>query len=285
MDAENGAQLRSRLVKVLNVAQGYACGFDFGCGLVGLTVLDIHVGLIKKMRAILIGLMLAIIPSTGSAEVIREGPRECKAVALTFDMCPVREGSGYDELLVRTLTEKHIPATFFLSGRWIAKHDAEVKALLAVPFFEVGTHGHVHAHLPELDENQQRREILEPVTVLRAKYGRTAPLFRPPYGEYNEATVHLVETLGLRFILWNVVSGDPDSRLSEAEIVHAVKSRVRGGSIVVMHANGKGRHTREVVDDLYEDLIVRQGYQPVTISTLLNECASPRGHDGRAPHH
>lgn len=222
---------------------------------------------------------------TSPAEVIREGPRGCKAVALTFDMCPVREGSGYDEPLVRTLIEKQIPATFFLSGRWIVKHDAEVKALLAVPFFEIGTHGQVHAHLTELDETRQRREILEPVTLLRTKYGRTAPLFRPPYGEYNEATIHLAEILGLRFILWNVVSGDPDPHLSQAEIAHTVKSRARNGSIVVMHANGKGRHTQEVVDDLYDDVIVRQGYQPVTISTLLNDCASPSSHDGRAPHH
>jgi peptidoglycan/xylan/chitin deacetylase (PgdA/CDA1 family) len=200
-------------------------------------------------------------------------------------MCPVREGNGYDEPLVRTLIEKQIPATFFLSGRWIVEHDAEVKDLLAVPFFEVGTHGHVHAHLSELDEGQQRREILEPVTMLRTKYGRTVPLFRPPYGEYNETTIHVAEALGLRFILWNVVSGDPDVRLSETDIFHAVKSRVRSGSIVVMHANGKGRHTREVVEDLYEDLIVRQGYQPVTISALLNECALPRAHDGRSSDH
>ena len=222
--------------------------------------------------------------SGGIAEVIREGPRECKAVALTFDMCPVREGSGYDEPLVRTLIEKNIPATFFLSGRWIAKHDAEVRALLAVPFFEVGTHGHVHAHLPELDEKQQRREILEPVTMLRTKYGRTVPLFRPPYGEYNEATIRLAKILDLRFILWNVVSGDPDTHLTEAQIARTVKSGVRSGSIVVMHANGKGRHTRELVDDLYEDLIGRQEYQAVTISTLLDQCTSSRGYDGPASH-
>jgi hypothetical protein len=91
--------------------------------------------------------------------------------------------------------------------------------------------------------------------------------------------------LGLRFILWNVVSGDPDPHLSEADIVHAVKSRVRGGSIVVMHANGKGLHTREVVDNLYDDLIVRQEYHAVTISALLNECVSPHAYDGRSSDH
>lgn len=223
----------------------------------------------------------------GRAEVIREGPRGCKAVALTFDMCPVREGSGYDEPLVRTLIENKIPATFFLSGRWMAKHDEEVRALLAVPFFEVGTHGHVHAHLPELDEEQQRHEIMQPVTLLRSRYGHTTILFRPPYGEYNEATIHLAEVLGLRFILWNVVSGDPDPHLSEAEIFQTVKARARGGSIIVMHANGKGRHTREVVNDLYEDLIGRQRYHPVTISTLLDQCSLPSSssHDGRSSDH
>ena len=235
--------------------------------------------------ATIVGFSVAFASGTGLAQVIREGPRSCKAVALTFDMCPVREGSGYDEPLVRTLIEKKIPATFFLSGRWMAKHDAEVRALLAVPFFEVGTHGQVHAHLPELDEEQQRREIMQPVTLLRSKYGHHTALFRPPYGEYNEATVHLAEVLGFRFILWNVVSGDPDPHLSEAEIFNTVKRRARSGSIVVMHANGKGRHTREVVDDLYDDLVVGQGYRPVTVSSLLNECALSSSHDGRSSHH
>lgn len=224
-------------------------------------------------------------PDAGFAEVIREGPRACKAVALTFDMCPVREGSGYDEPLVRTLIEKQIPATFFLSGRWMTKHDAEVRALLAVPFFEVGTHGHVHAHLPELDDEQQRHEIMQPVTLLRGRYGHHATLFRPPYGEYNEPTIHLAEVLGLRFILWNVVSGDPDPHLSEEEIFNTVKSRTRSGSIVVMHANGKGRYTRQVIDALYEDLIVRQGYHPVTVSTLLDQCSLSSSHDGRSSDH
>jgi peptidoglycan/xylan/chitin deacetylase (PgdA/CDA1 family) len=224
-------------------------------------------------------------PGEGLAEVIRKGSRNCKTVALTFDMCPVREGSGYDEPLVRMLIEKQIPATFFMSGRWMAKHDAEVRSLLAVPFFEVGTHGHVHAHLPELDDEQQRHEIMQPITLLRRKYGHNTTLFRPPYGEYNEATIRLAEVLGLRFILWNVVSGDPDPHLSEAEIFNTVKSRVGSGSIVVMHANGKGRHTWEVVADLYDELIVRQGYHPVTVSTLLDQCSFSSSHDRRSSDH
>src|SRR5919109_2059854 len=118
---------------------------------------------------VLSGMLLILPPATG--QVIRSGPTTCQGVALTFDMCPVRGGSGYDAELIRMLIEHHIPATFFLSGRWIAKHDKEVRGLLAVPYFELGTHGQVHAHLPLLDPEQQRAEIKQTVTMLRTHYG------------------------------------------------------------------------------------------------------------------
>lgn len=207
------------------------------------------------------------------AEVIRSGPPACRGIALTFDLCPVREGRGYDEALIEWLKEKRIPATFFVSGRWAIKHDAEVRSLLAVPFFEIGTHGQAHAHLPMLSEDAQRREIQQAATLLRTRYDHVAPLFRPPYGEYNDATVKIAEALGLRMILWNVASGDPDPLLSRARIVRTLKAGVRNGSIVVLHANGKGRHTREVVDDLYQDLVQYNGPQPMTVTELLT-CAS-----------
>jgi peptidoglycan/xylan/chitin deacetylase (PgdA/CDA1 family) len=205
-------------------------------------------------------------------QVIREGPRECKGIALTFDLCPVKQGSGYDDGLVQMLIDRHIPATFFMSGRWMMKHEAQVTSLLAVPFFEVGTHGQIHAHLPELSEDAQREEIQQAVDLLRTRHGVAAPLFRPPYGEYNDATIEIVKALGLRFILWNVVSGDPDPRLSRDHIVRTVRSRLRSGSIIVMHANGKGVHTREVVQDLYDLEVVPRGYEPVTVSDLWNRC-------------
>src|SRR5262245_55555048 len=95
-----------------------------------------------------------------SAQVIRSGPSTCRAVAFTFDLCPVRSGSGYDEALIRMLVERRIPATFFLSGRWIETHQEQTKALLAVPFFEIGTHGQIHAHLPMLAADRQKDEIM-----------------------------------------------------------------------------------------------------------------------------
>jgi peptidoglycan/xylan/chitin deacetylase (PgdA/CDA1 family) len=213
----------------------------------------------------------------GLAQVIRAGPRTCEAVALTFDLCPVRGAGGYDTPLIALLTERRIPATFFLSGRWMAAHEAEVGALLAVPFFEVGTHGQAHAHLPLLDAEEQRVEMQGPVTLLERRYGHRARLFRPPYGEYDDRTIEVARALDLRFILWNLVSGDPDPRLARAAIVARMETAVRKGSILVFHANGKGHHTRAVIEELTERVFPQKGLRPVTVTDLLDGCPTGSG--------
>lgn len=213
---------------------------------------------------------------SGEAQVIKAGPPSCPAVALTYDLCPVRATPGFDRELVEFLITNKIPATFFMSGRWMARHDAEVKELLAIPFFEVGTHGDVHAHLPMQERDEQQREIVNPVRLLKTKYGRSTTLFRPPYGEYNDQTVEAVKDLGLQFILWNIESGDPDPTLNADAILARVRKRMKPGSVIVMHANGKGAHTREVTESLAAQLPA-QNLRPMTVSDLLqcNQAPAP----------
>jgi peptidoglycan/xylan/chitin deacetylase (PgdA/CDA1 family) len=212
--------------------------------------------------------LIPIVPALG--QVIKSGPPACPGVALTFDLCPVQGGTGYDQALIDYLIDHKIPATFFLSGKWITKHDHQVRALLQIPFFEVGTHGEVHAHLPMHPVDEQKQEILGPVRLLKTKYGHHATLFRPPYGEFNDETVEIVHALGLQFILWNIVSGDPDPTLSAAQIDDRLKRFVRKGGVIVMHANGKGKHTREVVEHLDQHLLPQRGLTPMTVTDLMN---------------
>ena len=214
-------------------------------------------------------LLVPAIPSFTQAQVIKSGPPSCPGVALTFDLCPVRKGSGYDPALIDYLIEQKIPATFFMSGKWMARHDQEVRALLQIPFFEVGTHGNVHAHLPFHSAEEQKQEIIGPVRLLKDKYGHDATLFRPPYGEFNDDTVNVARALGLQFILWDVVSGDPDPTLTANQIEDRLKHLVRKGSVIVMHANGNGRHTHEVVQGLHRHLLQERHLIPMTISDLL----------------
>lgn len=229
----------------------------------------------RYQSTIVLPLLLSVaLPSLAVGQVIRSGPTTCPGVALTFDLCPVVGGSGFDQQLVDFLIEHKIPATFFMSGRWMTKHEPQVRALLQIPFFEFGTHGEVHAHLPMHSSDEQEREILGPVKLLKTKYGYQTSMFRPPYGEFNDETVSIAKALGLQFILWSVVSGDPDPTLSAEQIQRRLVQRTRNGSIIVLHANGKGRHTYEAVAHLYEHLLPQRHLTPMTVSEVLS-CAQP----------
>jgi peptidoglycan-N-acetylglucosamine deacetylase len=218
-----------------------------------------------------LGVMASDVP-----QIIRSGPKGCHQVAITFDVCPVRSGSGFDEDLVDELVRERIPATFFLSGRWISAHDAAVRRLLEVPFFEVETHGQLHAHLPKLDRDHQRDEIEGPADTLRARYGYSPVFFRPPYGEYDDTTLSVAHDLGLQPVLWSSASGDPDPRLSESEIVKSLSQTIHDGSVIVFHANGKGLHTRAVIEDLEVGARQRKRLRSVTLSELVNGCEGGR---------
>jgi peptidoglycan-N-acetylglucosamine deacetylase len=223
------------------------------------------------LRCLLSLIVLALVPAPHTfAQVITAGPPACPGVALTFDLCPVRKGSGYDQPLMDYLITHRIPATFFMSGKWMAKHEADVEHLLGLDFFEVGTHGEVHAHLPMHDADEQRMEILGPVKHLQEYYGHEATLFRPPYGEYNDVTVGVVKLLGLQFIQWDIESGDPDPTLSADSILARVTKRTKPGSIIVFHANGKGKQTRQVIEHLTQKILPAKNLRPMTVSELLD---------------
>src|SRR5512139_1012706 len=135
---------------------------------------------LRSWMFLCIGVIGLVAPPIGTAQVVKSGPPSCPGIALTFDLCPVRKGTGYDQTLVDYLIQHRIPATFFMSGKWIAKHDREVEQLLGIEYFEVGTHGEVHAHLPMHSADEQREEIHKPVRFLNEQYAHDAELFRPP---------------------------------------------------------------------------------------------------------
>ncbi|MFO0766853.1 MAG: polysaccharide deacetylase family protein [Nitrospiraceae bacterium] len=120
------------------------------------------------------------------------------------------------------------------------------------------------------EAEEQRQEILGPVRILKGTYRHEATLFRPPYGEFNDVTVDVVNQLGLRFILWNIESGDPDPTLSAEAILGRVQKRLKPASVIVLHANGKGKHTREVTEALVTTIMPAKGLRPATVSELLS---------------
>lgn len=218
----------------------------------------------------------------GPAGVIRRValPKGEKLVALTFDLCEARgEVAGYDGGVVDTLRSQQAPATFFMGGRWAESHVDRAMQLLADPLFEIGDHTYDHANLDHADAAKVADEIGKTETVLhelRARAagmcpaaGTLAPshLFRFPYGSCSPESLAAVSALGQTPVQWDVVSGDP-SGIAAAPMVKAVLAEVKPGSIIVMHANGRGKHTGEALQTLIPKLRAA-GYRFVTVSDLI----------------
>ncbi len=68
-----------------------------------------------------------------------------KVIFLTFDACGGgKKGNGFDSELLAYLDREHIPATLFLSGRWIDANPETARRLAANPIFEIENHGFRH---------------------------------------------------------------------------------------------------------------------------------------------
>jgi len=203
------------------------------------------------------------------AVLITSGEWTKPYVALTFDVCQDPEyPAGYDAGIVDVLQRYNIPATFFMGGDWMRTHPDETKKLAENPNFELGNHSWSHPNLTKLSEEEIGQEIESTEEILFQLTGRHSRLFRPPFGYFNDLVLQVIANHGMYTIQWDSVSGDPDPSFDSSTILAEVKRTVRKGSIIIMHANGRGWHTAEALPAIIEYLDV-QGYTPVTVSQLL----------------
>ncbi len=190
-------------------------------------------------------------------------------VALTFDVCQDPEyPAAYDAAIVDVLTRYNVRATFFMGGDWMKTHPDETKLLAANPNFELGDHSWSHPDFTKSTADQMDQEIEQTESMLFDLTGRHSHLFRPPYGTYNDEVLQVVAQHQMYTIEYDAVSGDPDPSFDAATIVSEVKRTVRNGSIVIMHANGRGWHTAEALPSIIEYLQAR-GFTLVTVSQLI----------------
>ena len=210
-----------------------------------------------------------------SVEFIYHGDREKPLVALTFDLCQKPElPSWFDIEIIWALERYDVPATFFMGGDWMRTHPNETIRLAENPKFELGNHSWSHPDLPDLDEAQISQEIVSTQDLLYKLTGRQARLFRLPSGLYNDLTLSVIAWHGLTTIQWDVETGDPDPTIDAERMNRAVRERVKNGSIIIMHANGRGWHTAEALPEMIESLRA-MGFTLVTVSELLGLEPSP----------
>ncbi len=202
--------------------------------------------------------------------IIEHGSRTSKSIALTFDACPTGRANEYDERVIDLLLREQVPATLFMSGRWVERNPEKAKFLADQPQFEIAAHSYFHPHMTEKDDQRDLREFRNTQAVIRKVTGKTAKYFRPPFGEVDERVAELARLCGLSTIQFDIASGDPDPGLSPERIARGVLNNARGGSIVVFHMNENGVHTAEALPVVIEGLR-KKGFTLVTVGELLKD--------------
>ncbi|MEU7971249.1 polysaccharide deacetylase family protein [Micromonospora sp. NPDC049089] len=202
---------------------------------------------------------------SGAVDVVWSGRTNQRLVALTFDDGPAPQ---WTPMVLDTLAQHRVPATFFMVGAQVRRHADVVRDRLAG--HEVGNHSWEHRDLAELDAAEAYDDLRRSHDAIADLTGVPPALLRPPYGHLGGAVLHAAARLDYRLVLWSLQMVErqfPDDPAGHAQRIVA---EVRPGTIVLGH--DVGAHRRLValrgLTDMINGLRSR-GYTFVTVSALL----------------
>ena len=184
-----------------------------------------------------------------------------KQVAISFDAA---WGVDKTEEILSVLEEFNVTATFFLVGFWVDDYPEMVKAIDEAGC-EIGTHSNTHPDMAKLSANEVKEELSTSIEKIEAVTGKEVTLFRAPFGSYNNTLLDSAEELGLKTIQWDVDTLDWKG-LSGSEMNNRVLSKVKNGSIILMHNNSDN-----IIEGLRLILLSLQnmGYEIGSVSDLV----------------
>lgn len=228
----------------------------------------------------------------GKVQVITNGPRNRRAVALTFDSnmtdAMLREldqgkvASFDNTAVIDQLEQAKVPATIFLAGKWMERYPDTTRRLAANPLFELGSHSYAHLgytancyKLGTLPVSAMAADVDRSEQVLRSFAPNATRLFRFPGGCYDQAALDAIAPTGVTVVQYDLASGDAFGT-SVSAIVNNVLTHARNGSIVVMHITGG--NTAPLTDKALPAIITglrNRGFTLVTVSQLLAGAGAP----------
>lgn len=214
-------------------------------------------------------IILLFLNSILHAEVITFLPTDKKVVALTFDACETKTPSFFDKKILSILIKEKIPSTFFVSGRFALRNYDELKKLSKYQFISIQNHSYDHyLHMEQLTEKEFVEDIEKASILLEEITGKKPIYFRFPGGNYDNKTLKIVENLGYKVVHWSFESGDPDKKMTSEMIFNNVKNKVKNGSIMIFHINGRGWHTHEALPRIIS-FLKYNGYEIVPLEKFL----------------
>jgi len=183
-------------------------------------------------------------------------------IALTLDAC----GGAYDAALIATLVRLRVPATLFLTRRWLSRNPVATRELLAHPeLFELEDHG--AAHVPAVvgrsvyglrgpaDEAGVRREVAEGAQAVAQVSGQPPHWYRGAGAVYDAAGQHAIAQLGYRIAGFSL-NADVGATLPAATVARRVQL-AQPGQIIIAHMNKPASGTAQGLATALPELLGR----------------------------
>jgi peptidoglycan/xylan/chitin deacetylase (PgdA/CDA1 family) len=192
-----------------------------------------------------------------------------KIIALTIN---VDWGESYIPEILDILDRYQAKATFFVTGKWAAKHPELIQQIAAKGHL-LGNHSYSHPHPDNLTVVQNKEELSKTENIIKEVTGCKTIYYAPPYGEKGKNGLQAADELGYTTILWTLDTIDwklestPElitQRILDPKIRYGVKPEKKG-AIVLMHPK---KNTVKALPDILAGL-KNEGFSFVTIEKLI----------------
>jgi peptidoglycan/xylan/chitin deacetylase (PgdA/CDA1 family) len=162
-----------------------------------------------------------------------------KTIYLTFDDGPIPKITPWVLEVLKTYQAK---ATFFCIGDNIEKHP-EVFSQLKADGHSIGNHTQNHLKGWAVTDDMYLDNIQQCSKWIKSN------LFRPPYGRIKRSQIQKLKFKNqkLEIVMWDVLSGDFDTKLSPEKCLQNVLKHTENGSIIVFHDSLKAWERLEYV--------------------------------------
>ncbi len=199
-------------------------------------------------------------------------------VALSFDAA---WGNEDTEQILEILKKHDVRVTFFMTGGWVESYPDDVKKILQAGH-DLGNHSENHKNMSQISDEEKQKELMEVHDKVKELTGYEMYLFRPPYGDYDNAVIKTAKACGYYTIQWDVDSLDwKDYGVDSIVKTVCEHKNLGNGSIILCHNGAK--YTAQALDLLITKL-KDKGYTFVPISDLIYKEDYHLNHEGRQIH-
>lgn len=188
--------------------------------------------------------------------------KKSNAVFLTFDDGPIPNITPW---VIQELKKHDAKATFFCIGENIKKHPQIFRSLISEGH-SIGNHTYNHlngwkTNVSEYVNNVILSEAEANKWNEKSQIGNQKPLFRPPYGKITTKQSKILQERGYKVIMWDILSADYNTSISEEKCLQNVLQNIGPGSIIVFHDSVKAERNLRYVLPKVLDLISKQGWK------------------------